>query len=335
MTISNDDELRQALEALGDLRLALASLKRDVGRTNPRNFGIMAEGTLDELTRIESEVNEYLGIDDVRAQLWVRVIGTGIDAGDAPTAVMTWTLDSFRKGLQAATEHAYTGKLSTRPTAKVQQAVDIRFAAVAQGSLRIGLNVEPAAQLDLKETEGLAEAASRSLEEYLAVAAWAGDDGKPVGEADAELAKIVPDDGRRRLLLNLVMQLAPRARGAVDGIEFSGRVVEARGPVRLSRKSRKHLEAAVDRIERSVQEKHVGPLRELDLDKHTGTVRIEDGAEVTCEFAEELMTTAQEALGRNVRVVGSRTDSTGRRRTILLVTRLEVLDDSCPEPDDE
>lgn len=67
MTISNDDELRQALEALGDLRLALASLKRDVGRTNPRNFEIMAEGTLDEITRIESEVNEFLGIDDVRA----------------------------------------------------------------------------------------------------------------------------------------------------------------------------------------------------------------------------------------------------------------------------
>lgn len=69
MTISNDDELRQALEALSDLRLALASLKRDVGRSNARNFGIMAEGTLDEITRIESEVNEYLGVDDVRAQL--------------------------------------------------------------------------------------------------------------------------------------------------------------------------------------------------------------------------------------------------------------------------
>lgn len=47
------------------------------------------------------------------------------------------------------------------------------------------------------------------------------------------------------------------------------------------------------------------------------------------------MTTAKEALGRNVRVVGTRTDSTGRRRTLLLVTRLEILDDTSPEPDDE
>jgi hypothetical protein len=328
MTISNDDDLRQALEALGHLRLALASLKREVGSVNLRNFGVMAEGTLDEITRIESEVNTYLGIDDVRAQLWMRVFGDRIDSYDAPTGVMTWTLDSLRKGLQAATEHAYTGKLSTRPTAKVQQAVDLRFAAVTQGSLRIGVNIDSAAQLELDETGGLAAAASRSLDELLAVAAWAGEHDEQSDESDLALKRIVPDSERRRLLLNLVMQIAPRARGAVDGIEFSGRAVKTRRPVRLTRQSRQHLEAAIDRVETTVLEVCDGRLGEIDLDNFTGTLRADGAADVKCEFAEELMTAAQEALGRQVRVVGSRSDSSGRRRAILLVTRLEVLDDS-------
>jgi hypothetical protein len=326
MTLQNDDELRQALEALSGLRLALASLRRDIA--NPRNFGVIAEGTLDEITRIESEVNEYLGIDDVRAQLWMHVMGAGIEAGDAPTAVMTSLLDSFRKGLQAATEHAHTGKLSARPTAKIQQAVDVRFAAVAQGSLRIGLNIDTASQFDVDDGDGLSRAARRSLEEYLSVAEWAGSETDTDEQADRELAELIPDSARRRLLLNLVMQLAPRARGAVDSLEFQGRAVMTKRPVRLTRRSRERLAAAVDRVEHSVREEHTGPLRELDLDKHTGIVRVDVGREVTCEFAEELMTTAQEALGRTVRIVGSSTEATGRRRTIVLVTRLEILDDS-------
>lgn len=313
-----------------NLRLALAALRRDVGTANPRNFGIMAEGTLDEISRIESDVNQYLGVDDVRAQLWMRLLGSGIHADDAPTAVMTWTLDNFRKGLQAATEHAYTGKLSSRPTAKVQQAVDVRFAAVAQGSLRIGLNIETNLP-ESEDADALAQAASTSLAEYLAVAAWAGEDPASALEADEKLAAIISDAGRRRLLLNLVMQLAPRARGAVDGIEFSGRVVRSKGPVRLTRNSRDHLAGAIDRIENSVREEHVGPLRELDLDKFTGVVRPAEGDEVTCEFTEELMSTAEEALGRVVTVAGSRAETGGRRRAVLLVTRLEIMDDSASE----
>ena len=61
MTIRNDEQLAQARQALAQLRAALASLEREV--TNPRNFAVMAEGTLDEIARIERDVNAYLGVE--------------------------------------------------------------------------------------------------------------------------------------------------------------------------------------------------------------------------------------------------------------------------------
>ncbi len=321
MTIANDVDLRQALDAISNLRLALASLRRNVGSVNTTNFCVLAEGPIDELTRIEADVDAYLGLDEARAPLWVRVEGEGIDAGNAPTSVMTAILNSFRKGLQAATEHLVTGRLSARPTAAVQQAVDVRLTALAPGSLRLGLSIQ-----GVEGDDALSRAVVKSLDEYLAVVEWAAT-GPDLADQDRELALRIPDKTRRRLLLNLVLQLAPRTRGIVENVEFSGRAVKAQRPLGLSRASREHLAAALDRIESSVAEDHIGRLRELDLDKLTGVVRSQK-VELPCEFAEELMTSAQEALGRPVRVIGNRSEATGRRRTTLFVTRLEILDEA-------
>ena len=63
MTIRNGAELEGAREALSHLRAALASLERDVGSLNARNFAIMAEGTVDEIARIEADVDAYLAVD--------------------------------------------------------------------------------------------------------------------------------------------------------------------------------------------------------------------------------------------------------------------------------
>ena len=318
MSIQNDEQLKQSLRALTTLQLAVASQRREL-EGQPSLHALMAEGALDEIARIQSEVNAYIGIDDARAKLWLRVVGDQIDASNAPTGVVTSLLDSLRKGLQAATEQAYSGTLSARPTALVQQAVDVRLAAIAEGSLRIGLNIEHG------EDAALAEACERSLDDYLAVAAWASTSATSDESADKQLSERIPDPARRRLLLNLVMQLAPRTRGTVESVEFSGRAVKTSGQVLLTRQARNRLANAVDRVERTVREGHEGLLRELDLDKQTGVVRNEK--EVPCEFAEELMTQAQEALGRLVRVVGSRAEATGRRRTTLFVTRIEIIDD--------
>ena len=46
--IENDEQLQQATEALNDLYRALASYRSKILPVNPRNYGIIAQGPLDE-----------------------------------------------------------------------------------------------------------------------------------------------------------------------------------------------------------------------------------------------------------------------------------------------
>ncbi|MCC6875486.1 MAG: hypothetical protein IT378_14355 [Sandaracinaceae bacterium] len=330
MSITNDDELKQALAALETLRLALAALKRDVGTKSRSNFAILAEGTIDEIERIQQDVDTYLGLDDLRAHLWMRVTGPSLEMPDAPSSVLTAVLDALRKGLQAATEHAYRGALTTRPTSQVQRAVDVRVAVVAEGSLRIGLNIELPPQQELEPVPGLTAAAQDSLADYLDAASWAADEAAP----DDALEQRVPDLTRRRLLLQQLLSLAPRAHGAVDSIELRGRLLGSRPTIVLRRATRRRLTDAIDRTDRQRVEECVGELREIDLDKRLGIVRARGEPDVQCEFVPELMPAAYEALGRFVRVYGLRPETAGRRQHTLLVTRLDIIEDDSQESRD-
>jgi len=61
--IENDEQLRQAWEALGDLYQAVASYRSKILPANPRNYVIIAQGPQDEIRKIQGEINEYLGLD--------------------------------------------------------------------------------------------------------------------------------------------------------------------------------------------------------------------------------------------------------------------------------
>ena len=61
--IENDEQLRQAWEALGDLYQAVASYRSKILPANPRNYVIIAQGPQDEIRKIQREINEYLGLD--------------------------------------------------------------------------------------------------------------------------------------------------------------------------------------------------------------------------------------------------------------------------------
>jgi hypothetical protein len=62
--ISNDEELRATHEALGNLYRALASLRQTVLPLNPRQYAVLAEGPLDEIRKLQSEIGAYLGLGD-------------------------------------------------------------------------------------------------------------------------------------------------------------------------------------------------------------------------------------------------------------------------------
>jgi hypothetical protein len=65
--IENDEQLQQAWEALGDLYRAVASYRSKILPVNPRNCAVIAQGPLDEIRKLQAEVDEYLGLREVAA----------------------------------------------------------------------------------------------------------------------------------------------------------------------------------------------------------------------------------------------------------------------------
>jgi hypothetical protein len=59
--IQSDAELSQTIRAMERLYLGLAAIRRDVFPRDERYFALMAEGPVDELRKLQREVDEYVG----------------------------------------------------------------------------------------------------------------------------------------------------------------------------------------------------------------------------------------------------------------------------------
>ena len=58
--IQNDAQLRQAIEQIERLYQGLDSLRADILPKNPRNFALFAEGPLDEIRKLQAEIDQYI-----------------------------------------------------------------------------------------------------------------------------------------------------------------------------------------------------------------------------------------------------------------------------------
>lgn len=54
--------MEQVLEQLARLYQALARMRQEVAPINPRNFATLAEGHLEEIRRLQQELDEYAGV---------------------------------------------------------------------------------------------------------------------------------------------------------------------------------------------------------------------------------------------------------------------------------
>ena len=58
--IDNTAQLNQALEQMGRMQSVLESYRIEILPKNPRNFAIFAEGPLDEIRKLQIDIDEYL-----------------------------------------------------------------------------------------------------------------------------------------------------------------------------------------------------------------------------------------------------------------------------------
>jgi hypothetical protein len=59
-TIKNEAQLQQAIEQIQGLCRAIESLRMDIFPKNPRNFAIMAEGPVDEIRKLQADIDAYI-----------------------------------------------------------------------------------------------------------------------------------------------------------------------------------------------------------------------------------------------------------------------------------
>jgi len=58
--ITNEAQLQQAIEQIQRLCRALDSLRMDILPKSPRNFAIMAEGPVDEIRKLQADIDAYI-----------------------------------------------------------------------------------------------------------------------------------------------------------------------------------------------------------------------------------------------------------------------------------
>ena len=58
--IETTAELQQAIEQMGRMQRILESYRADILPRNPRNFAVFAEGPLDEIQKLQSEIADYV-----------------------------------------------------------------------------------------------------------------------------------------------------------------------------------------------------------------------------------------------------------------------------------
>ena len=63
--IENGEQLQQACDALSDLYRVLASYRAKILPVNPRNYAVIARGPLEEIPKIQAEIDAYLGLQEL------------------------------------------------------------------------------------------------------------------------------------------------------------------------------------------------------------------------------------------------------------------------------
>jgi hypothetical protein len=58
--IENSEQLQQAIEQMGRMQRILESYQADILPQNPRNFAVLAEGPLDEIRKLQADIEQYV-----------------------------------------------------------------------------------------------------------------------------------------------------------------------------------------------------------------------------------------------------------------------------------
>lgn len=320
--IESEAKLRAALEALATLYSGLEALRREYG-DRPRQLRLMAEGPLDEIVRLEAELQAYTQLFSPTpvVPVWLTLAGGLVRWSETPSRILAGALDSLRRGVQSLAQFDLMGRTDSRPTRHLLEASDPDVVLFQPGSLRVGLRWRHSRQANFLETE--ASASEAAVERAIQTAIRA------VRELDIRgpSALANEDPVRRRLIFRVVARLAPTSREGFDVLSLSGPEVGEASPVVLSARTNELARAAIRELTTQAETRYEGEIREIDLDRRTFYLRsIELVGELHCKAGPTLdFARVRDAL--ETRVLAFGVIDAGAPRRVFEVNDLEPVDE--------
>jgi|GEM_PF-993625 len=357
--IADESQLQRTREAIVDLESAVEALKREVLPVNAERFALMAEPVIEDIRKLQSEVDEYVGISAAiwqEAAFWLKLEGPELELADASVSLLSSKLNAVRKGVEDATLFIQEDTQRALPASTIKEACDLRIVAWRPGSVQVGLRL-PVVSVSPLQENAPESVARRGLRLFLSVVTWAGGD-----HGVEELVKLIPNAAKRDLLLNRVKRLTPGPRSKLTLVEFSGRELPEQRAVQLNASALAHIRfgeingaglalsygggaetrwpkaayspslpnySGIPSLNAGTAPERSGPvtirgsLREVNLDGGTFIVRDSSGKQTTFQVPDELhllMDEAKRGLGREVLVVGRPT----HYRNFLVVAKITV-----------
>ena len=294
-----DTDFKVTSEQIARLERSLLSVGKS-GRASPEVVEAIKAVQYKEVLRLRAELDTAMGFEEQACDLMVSLKGPSIQFGAAPAVAIVKVLSNLRAAMLSVTGYLTTGELPGRgrlPTT-VTQPSEFQFAGTTGGSIRLKLNLpKPQTLFPAMETEY----AEHSLQLILQTVEWTASLKGP-----EDLKERVRDERLIRLLLTQVQRVAPSPKGAIQRVEFSGRLADPDISYVLSRKSAARISYAFARTSGTrfwVEE--TGKLRAVDAD--TGVFHLRqrpnDQPSLRCNIPREIMAQAITFLAEDAWVV--------------------------------
>jgi hypothetical protein len=273
--IQDEEQLRIVNEQLGRAQSALVSLRKTVLPVSAAKYDLISENYLDEIIRLRSEIDAYLGLESAYAQqpyLVVALDGQGVTLGKTRSSLVSHVLKGFQNALKSLLSLSgdYEG-IPRQSRQNLVRACDPAVLGLLPGSIRL-LIAEP----EFGETETTEETIyGETVDLFLQ------------GVEMIECARSKNRNGQnlpdrvRRAVFSAVLKVSPPSNGNLEKVEFGGRAVRKLQLAPLSKASTLWLKQEIRRLDAVIAQqqpqRHTfeGTIRRLNLDDRTFLLRQE------------------------------------------------------------
>lgn len=302
------------------MRLAIDALERAGKMTADEFFALEDNGYLAKLDELYAEDFQVARLLD-ESDLILHAEGPAVSQQMPDLRATTWLYETADRQLRELSVAPMM--LPDKESRAIRNKIDLRMTGMAPGSIRAGFKLMPPAD-DL--FDGESEAVTLAIRERMNRLTWLPDYIRE-GGIDRGVHELFPDPVELDTVIQVAHDLAPTGRRGIDVLEMA---VPGERPKRLSIHERNVLRAAIQRpdLEHRKSGRFVGEIREFDLDKHRFHLRnIQGVGTLRCVLREAPgKARVKELIGETVRVEGDYEEDRNGRPRLMLVERIEIIE---------